>query len=423
MSEAENGLTVVQEDGRTCVRDPVDGLLEVRYGLPPLVKFCRSCVISNQRAAPSVVAQDRPESTKDTVPFSDDDLCEPCRIVGEKGEIDWPRRAAQLEALLDKYRSRNGSYDCLVPGSGGKDSIFAAHVLKTRYGMHPLTVTWAPHLYTDVGWRNFQSWIHKGGFDNYLFTADGLTQRKLTALAYRNLLHPFQPFTLGQRHFPAKLALRMGLKLVFYGENAAEYGSGRGEDSTSLVPERFYAGDRRDEVFISGLPMAELARHGIAEGQLDPYLPAALDDIKRAAIEVHYLGYFLKWIPQENFYYAAEHTGFEPNTDRTEGTYSKYNSIDDKVDGFHYWTGFVKFGIGRCTHEASQEIRHGHITREEGVALVHRFDGEFPEKHFPAVLDYLGMERDEFFDIADGFRSPHLWRRTDSDWALRWRVS
>ena len=423
MSEAEDGLTVVREDGRTYVRDPVEGLLEVRYGLPPIVEFCRSCVISNQRAAPSVVAQDRPDSTKDTVPFSADGLCEPCRIVAEKGEIDWPRRAAQLEDLLDKYRSRNGSYDCLVPGSGGKDSIFAAHVLKTRYGMHPLTVTWAPHLYTDVGWRNFQNWIHKGGFDNYLFTADGLTQRTLTALAYRNLLHPFQPFTLGQRHFPAKLALRMGLKLVFYGENAAEYGSGRGEDATSLVPERFYAGDRRDQVFISGLPMEELARHGIAEGQLEPYLPAALDDIKRAAIEVHYLGYFLKWIPQENFYYAAEHTGFEPNTDRTEGTYSKYNSIDDKVDGFHYWTGFVKFGIGRCTHEASQEIRHGHITREEGVALVHRFDGEFPEKHFPAVLDYLGMERDEFFEIADGFRSPHLWRKAGSDWALRWRVS
>ena len=105
-----------------------------------------------------------------------------------------------------------------------------------------------------------------------------------------------------------------------------------------------------------------------------------------------------------------------------EGTYSKYNSIDDKVDGFHYWTGFVKFGIGRCTHEASQEIRHGHITREEGVALVHRFDGEFPEKHFPAVLDYLGMERDEFFEIADSFRSPHLWRKTGSGWDLRWRV-
>lgn len=423
MSERDRGAVIERKNGRTFVVDPEDGPLEVKYGLPPIVRFCKRCVISNQRAAPSIVVQDRKGSAKETVPFAEDGLCEPCRIVAKKGEIDWAQRKAELVALLDAYRSRNGSYDCLVPGSGGKDSAFAAHVLKTKYGMHPLTVTWAPHLYTEVGARNFQNWIHKGGFDNYLFTADGVTQRKLTALAYRNLLHPFQPFTLGQRHFPVKMALRLGIKLVFYGENAAEYGSGLGEDATSRVPMRFYAAEPGGRVFISGLPIKDLAAHGIEGGMFEPYLPAPVDTVQRAGVEVHYLGYFLKWIPQENYYYAVEHTGFEANVDRTEGTYSKYNSIDDKVDGFHYWTGFIKFGIGRCTHEASQEIRHGHITREEGVALVHRFDGEFPAKYFPEFLDYLGMDEHEFFEIADSFRSPHLWKMRGNQWALRHTVS
>ena len=52
------------------------------------------------------------------------------------------------------YRKNDGSYDCLVPGSGGKDSFYAAHLLKYKYGMHPLTVTWAPHIYTPWGWEN-----------------------------------------------------------------------------------------------------------------------------------------------------------------------------------------------------------------------------------------------------------------------------
>ena len=96
-------------------------------------------------------------------------------------------------------------------------------------------------------------------------------------------------------------------------------------------------------------------------------------------VNFYYLGYYIKWIPQEAYYYAVENTGFKANPERTEGTYSKYNSLDDRIDGFHYWSTFVKFGIGRATYDASQEIRNKHLTREEGQALVKRFDGEFPK--------------------------------------------
>jgi N-acetyl sugar amidotransferase len=397
---------------------------EAKYGLPSDVRFCKKCVMSNQRAAPSIVTQDQASSKKKTAVFNDDGVCDACRVVGKKFKIDWADRESQLKDLLDKHRSNDGSYDCVVPGSGGKDSIYAAHILKTKYGMNPLTVTWSPHLYTEVGWSNFQSWIHNGGFDNYLFTANGQVQRKLTQLSYKNLLHPFQPFTLGQRNFPVNFAKKMGIKLVFYGENAAEYGSGPGEDETSKVPVRFYTKQSNDPVFISGLPLQELVEeHGIKEAHIDPYIPILVDDVKEVGIDVRYLGYFLKWVPQECYYYSVENVGFKANTERTEGTFSKYNSIDDKMDGFHYWTGFIKFGIGRTTHEAAQEIRNRHITRDEGIALVRKFDGEFPHKYFPEILEYLNMEEDEFMSIADNFRSPHLWKFRDNKWKLRNKIN
>ena len=108
-----------------------------------------------------------------------------------------------MTTLCDRYRRNDGHYDCLVPGSGGKDSFYAAHKLKYEFGMNPLTVTWAPHIYTDWGWQNFQAWIH-AGFDNYLFTPNGRVHRLLTRLAMEKLFHPFQPFIMGQMYFPPR---------------------------------------------------------------------------------------------------------------------------------------------------------------------------------------------------------------------------
>ena len=108
----------------------------------------------------------------------------------------WTKQDIELPQL-EWERRDDGSYDCVVPGSGGKDSFYAAHLLKFKYGMHPLTVTWAPHVYTEWGWKNFQSWIH-AGFDNELTTPNGRVHRLLTRLAVENLFHPFQPFIFGQ---------------------------------------------------------------------------------------------------------------------------------------------------------------------------------------------------------------------------------
>ena len=126
----------------------------------------------------------------------------------------------------------------------------------------------------------------------------------------------------------------------------------------------------------------------------------------------------MKSTPQEAYYYAVEHTGFEANPSRTEGTYSKYNSLAARIDGFHYYTTYIKFGLGRATYDASQEIRNRHLTREEGVALVKRFDGEFPEKYFHEVMDYIGLAPDRFIELCDDFRSPHLWKRDGNQWSL-----
>ncbi len=311
--------------------------LEAYYGLPREVRFCRRCVISNQRPDSTVEFRHDKSERKSTISFDAEGVCSACRYADMKEyEIDWRQREAELIDLCHRHRSRAGGYDCIVPGSGGKDSGFTAHVLKHQYGMHPLTVTWAPHLYTDVGFRNLQGWIHSG-FDNILFTPNGKVHRLLTRLAFENLLHPFQPFIVGQRQIGPKFSALYGIPLVFYGENQAEYGHNITDNFRPTMDPRFYAG-RSDprELVLGGCAGGELMdRHGLTPEDLYPYLVVDEDQSRAVGTEVHYLGYYLKWDPQECYYYAVEHTGFSPNDERTEGSYSKYSSIDDRIDPFH----------------------------------------------------------------------------------------
>ena len=129
-----------------------------------------------------------------------------------------------LWSLLSKYRRKSG-YDVIVPSSGGKDSGMTAHILKYKYGMNPLTVTWSPHEFTDIGWKNFNNCIEIGGFDNILFTPNGRLHRLLTSLSFKNLLHPFQPFIIGQKIIGPLIAAKFNIPLVIYGENPAEDGN------------------------------------------------------------------------------------------------------------------------------------------------------------------------------------------------------
>ncbi len=400
--------------------------VRVTPGLPLELVFCSRCVISNQRPSSAVEFKNTTQTKKQTIGFDEDGVCSACRYqeIKEK-EIDWGVREKELLVLLDQHRSRDGSYDCIVPGSGGKDSAFTSHILKHKYGMHPLTVTWAPHLYTDIGWQNMQSWIHTGGFDNILFSGNGRVHALLTRLAFENLLHPFQPFIIGQRHIGPRFAVKFNIPLVFYGENQAEYGNTIEENFSPTMKREFYAFDQTlDQLFLGGVSARELVdMKQVSVNDLNPYLPSQKKDIERVGVQVHYLGYYLNWDPQECFYYASANTGFQPNKERTEGSYSKYSSIDDKVDPFHYFTTLVKFGIGRATYDAAQEIRNGKITREEGVALVRRFDTEFPQKYFQEFLTYIGITEERFWEVVNQWRAPHLWKNENGEWTLRNRVS
>ena len=316
-----------------------------------------------------------------------------------------------------------------MPGSGGKDSVFQSHVLKYKYGMRPLTVTWAPHIYTDIGWKNFNSWISKGGFDNFLFNPNGKLHKYLTKKAVENILHPFQPFIIGQKYFAAKIAHKFNIPLIFYGEPPSEYGtklktdknfSNNSNDSHPGFTQDPLEGMSKKEVKIGGESIeSHLSKTDFNLEDFESYLPLDKNKYEEKKIETHWLGYYLRWVPQEMFYYAVNNTDFEVNSERIEGTYQKYASLDDKTDGFFYYTRYIKFGVGRAMMDSSQEIRNGHITKEEGLALIKQFDGEYPKRYEKEFLEYISMSKEEFENICDNFRPDHIWEKKSNRWELK----
>lgn len=390
-----------------------------KYGLPTKVEYCKRCTISNQRPSSAIEFRQRSNDKKEYISFKDG-LCDACRYIEKKQRINWADREQELIELCNKHRRTDGRFDCIVPGSGGKDSVIAAHILKYKYNMHPLTITWPPNMYTDIGTHNFHAWLNSG-FPNYSYFPNQQVHRKLTQLAFKELVHPFQPFILGQKNIAPKLSVLLDIPLVFYGENEAEYGNALENNDKPTRDPKYYAAEYQlEDIYLAGHSAKDIMeRFDFRLSDLDAYLPANPYDLERTKTEIHYLGYYIKWHPQEVYYYSVEHTGFSPNFRRTEGSFSKYSSLDDKIDWLHWYTYHTKFGIGRATFDAAQEIRNGDITRDEGIALIKRFDGEYPALYLNDILHYLQIEKDEFDHIIDQARPEHLWHKVAGQWVLK----
>ncbi len=381
--------------------------------LPKKVVFCKNCVVSNQRPRTA---------------FNKDGICSACQWAFEKNSIiDWEKREKELTKLCDKFRSRNGDYDVIVPGSGGKDSCYVAHQLKYKYKMNPLCVTWSPFEYTKIGRENLKSFIDSG-FTNILGQPNGSIHRKLSKLCFELIGDMWQPFTYGQKSFAFHIAIKFGIKLIMYGENGElEYG---GNDKYKYLPKegveewenQYFRGNNVEKFIDIGLQKKVFQKNEVQSSEIKFYKSPDPNQIIKSKTEMHWFSYYKKWIPQENYYYAFKNTGFRPNPEgRSAGTYTKYTSLDDMCDGIHWYQAYAKFGMGRASRDAQQDIRMNHITREEGVRLVKKYDHELPIRDLKFFLKYINISENFFWEVINNYKKiSNVWKRKNNKWILKY---
>lgn len=365
------------------------------------VFFCKNCVTSNQRPR---------------LQFNEDGICAACLFSKyKKSMIDWDKREKELEELCNNFRKEDGSWDVIVPGSGGKDSNYVAWFLKEKMDMHPLSVTWAPAIPTEIGMKNLHSFI-AAGYDNILGTPNGKIHRKLSRITFEEFGDNFLPFVYGQLNFPFQIAEKFDISLIFFGEDGdVEYGGSFERFNESKLDPSYTVKSK-----FTSLPPEYWEKFGIKKQELKFYEAPSIERIQTKNVEAHYFSYFKEWSPEEHYKIAKEKTGFQPNPEgRSEGTFTDFASLDDKSDGFHYYMALIKFGIARATADASHQIRDEIITRDEGVELVQKYDAEFPTKYLKEFLEYMELDNGKLTQIIDKFRRSLIWEKQNDEWQLK----
>jgi N-acetyl sugar amidotransferase len=348
------------------------------------------------------------------IAFDHEGVCNACRNAEEKQKIDWAARRAEFLELIGRYRGR-GTYDCVVPWSGGKDSSAIAHKLKFEFGLNPLLVTFSPLLPNEVGVANREEML-KLGFDHLMVRPNQKVSRHLARRFFIERGNPKVHWDAGVNAVPLQVAVNYGIPLVFYAEHGeSEYGGRVLSEEHRKI--RDYTEVIEHQV---GDDPANWLDEVVEERDLAPYLYPAPERLAEAGVRALYFAWFFRWSMLENYRYIRDKFAFRRDPrGRTDGTFTDFDSLDDRIDNLYYYMQFIKFGFGRATRDACRMIQNGQMSRPEGLELARKYDAEFPASHFQDNLDYLSLAEPEFAELVDRHRNAEIWQRVGNDWRLR----
>jgi N-acetyl sugar amidotransferase len=366
-----------------------------------MIRYCKKCLMPDSR--PRIV-------------FDADGICNACHTAEEKNAIDWDARRREFVNIIAKHRKSGARYDCIVPWSGGKDSSSIAYKLKFEFGLNPLLVTFSPLLPNEIGAQNREEFV-KLGFDNLLIRPNHKVSSRLARRFFIERGNPKVHWDAGVNAVPIQVAVNYNIPLVFYAEHGeSEYG-GRvlSEEHKKM---RDFAEVLEHQI---GDDPHNWVDEEITEKDLAPYLYPDIGDVERVGVKALYFSYFFRWSVYENYLFIKDKMNFRVDAKgRSDGTFTSYDSLDDKIDNLYYYLQYVKFGFGRSTRDACRMIQNRQMTREEGLKLALKYDDEFPATHFQDHLDYLGMTEPEFTEIVDLHRNKEIWKFSGNRWELRY---
>jgi N-acetyl sugar amidotransferase len=361
-----------------------------------MIKFCNECIMPNSR--PRIV-------------FNEKSICNACLHSKKKENINWNERKLEFLELVNKIKfdtkKNNRLYDCVVPWSGGKDSTSIAIKLKFEFGLNPLLVTFSPLIVNECG-NNNRNELSKMGFDSVFLMPNQKVSKQLSKRFFLERGNPKVAWDAGVNAGPVQIALNYNIPTVFYAEHGeSEYGglvlNQDSEKKRSLREVIEHQVGDFPENWVSD---------SISLKDLSPYIYPSEDKLQKIDLTAYYFSYFFRWSMLDNFEYVkSKMPNFQTNPNgRTEGTFTDFDSLDDKIDNLYYYMQYVKFGFGRATRDSCRMIQNNQMTREKGVELARKYDNEFPSKDFDEVLSFLDLKEDEFEKIVNKHRNEEIWK-------------
>lgn len=361
-----------------------------------------------------------PANAKPTIILDDEGVCSGCRYHESRSklEIDWSERQGMLEQILDEARrmarARGNSHDCIVPVSGGKDSHFQVWLLKEKYGMNPLLVTFNHCYNSPAGLRNLENLVARSGCDMVRYTTGLDSVRRVGRYMLEKVGDITWHYHAGIYTYPFQVAVQYNIPLIVWGEHGFA-------ELTGLVSihdfVEFTRWSRKEHNMRGYEPHDLFGHNGITLGDVRPFIYPSDEEIMRTEVRGIYLSNFVDWDAKHQGELMIEEWGFAPVTYERERTFNLYAKIEDHANDVHDYQKYLKFGYGRATDDASMEVRHGRMTREEGLEMVRRYDHREPSS-LEMYCDFLGITKDYFYGLVDPLRDSAIWRRNAAAWEV-----
>ncbi len=359
-------------------------------------------------------------STRPRIEFDSRGWCNACTWGEEKKtRINWEARWKKLEELCDQYRSKSG-FDVLVGVSGGKDGSYVSHMLRTKLGMHPLTITIAVPLSMQLGNSNLENFIN-AGYDHLRVTANPIIARKINKLGLIEQGRPLYSWQVNLQVAVMRTALGFQIPFIMYGEDGeVEYGG-----STETKDQWSYSMQYAVKIYLSGQGPEQLMQKlggQFSEKELYWWLFPPMSEIEKLSPRASHFSHFENWDPYDHYLVAKKHCGLAEREEASTGTYTNFAQTDTSLFDLHLYFAFLKFGWGRCSQDVGIDIRRGAMTRKQGLELVKIYDSQFPDSYLPQYLDYFEMTAAEFDAVLDKWANKDLLEKVDGRWVQKFQA-
>lgn len=363
------------------------------------MKYCTKCLYPD---------------TKPDLWFDDKGVCSACLAYENRSDIDWDQRSQEFAKLVEEYRDSDSSnYDCIVPVSGGKDSTCQVIRLLSM-GMNPLCVVATTDSLTNVGRKNIEN-LKSLGVDMVEYSTNPVIRRKINKFCLEQIGDISWPEHVTIFTIPIRVAVQFGIRLVVWGENSQnEYGGPAANQESKILNRRWL------EEFggMLGLRVRDLLnKSGVEQQHLIPYTYPSDEELEKVGVTGIFLGYYFPWDGLGNSFLAQAY-GFEVLPNLVEGSLSNYENLDNHQMVIHDYFKYLKYGFGRATDIANNQIRRGRLTMADAKAIVERHDGNYPHsclgKPLNEILEEIDMDESEFDKICDSFTNKRIFETDEN---------
>ena len=336
------------------------------------ISTCKRCLYSSDHAL--------------NIIFDEEGICSGCRIHEEKDSLDWPSRYETLKKLVNKYKSKNNNYDCVVPVTGSQDSYYILHHVK-KLGLNPLVVNYNKYFNSPLGIRNLANLRIKFDCDILFQNVNPNTVKKITRQTLIDFGSIYWPILAGHSVFPVQTAVRFKIPLIIWGAHQGLEQVGMFSHTHEVEMTRRYRKDHD----LMGLEA---------------------DDLVKASNLINEEDIWQYRYP-DNHDQKAQHEKMIEKYDYMTTKFSRTFDTYDYVDCYNYMNlhdllKLYKYGYSKVTDHASREIRFNRLSRSEGLILVKKYEQVEPD-FLNLFESWLDIDKNSLQFIIDQHRNEKYW--------------